>query len=110
MDLLGDSINCTTCKKILQMPVSLPCGHLICNDHAKKAAAEENMTNQIYWPECNEFFDIPINGFPRIRAIENLLKKNIDKIDLGAEYKSASDKCSLFGDLLERFKTIQRLE
>ena len=64
MDLLGDSINCTTCKKILQMPVSLPCGHSICNDHAKKAAAEENMTNQMV-------------------------------------------RCSLFGDLLERFKTIK---
>ena len=105
MDLLGDSIKCTTCKEILKMPVSLSCGHTVCNDHAKKAA-EENMTNQIYCPECDEFFDIPVNGFPRNRAVENLLKKHIDKIDLGEEYKSAFDKCSLFSDLLERFNKI----
>ena len=106
MDLLGESIKCTTCKEILKLPVSLPCGHSICKRHVNNAG-EENMTNQIHCPKCNEFFEIPINGFPRNRAVEDLLEKNITKIDLGEEHKSAFDKCSLFADLLERFNKIR---
>ena len=106
MDLLGESIKCTTCKEILKLPVSLPCGHSICKGHVNKAS-EENMTNQIHCAKCNEFFEIPVNGFPRNRAVEDLLEKNIEKIDLGEEHKSAFDKCSLFNDLLERFKKIK---
>lgn len=106
MDLLSDAIKCITCKEILKMPVSLPCGHSVCNDHVKKLG-DENMTNQIYCQQCDEFFDIPTNGFPTNRALEILLKRNIDKIDLGEEHKSTIEKCSLFGDLLERFNKIR---
>ena len=56
---------------------------------------------------CNEHFDIPSNGFPPARALESLLKKNIQNIDLGEENNSARDKCSVFGDLLDRFNKIK---
>ena len=103
MNLISDLIKCAICKEILKMPVVLPCGHSICERHT----SEENMTHQIYCQQCNEFFYMPINGFPKNRLVEGLLEKNIERIDLGEEYNSAIDKCSLFSDLLERFNKIK---
>ena len=68
---------------------------------------DEWIWDEICCPECNEFSDTPVNGFPRNRALENLLDKNIERIDQGQEYNSAFDKCSLFADLLERFNKIK---
>ena len=103
MELFSDSIQCTSCKKILTTPVFLPCGHSICYYHIE----ESREKNILLCVICNEHFDIPSNGFAPARALDNLLKKNIEKIDLGDEYISARDKCSVFGDLLDRFNKIK---
>lgn len=103
MELFSDSIQCTSCKKILTTPVFLPCGHSICYYHIE----ESREKNILLCVICNEHFDIPSNGFPPARALESLLKKNIQNIDLGEEYNSARDKCSVFGDLLDRFNKIK---
>lgn len=103
MELFSDSIQCTSCKKILTTPVFLPCGHSICYYHIEESRDKNTLLCVI----CNEDFDIPSNGFPPARALESLLKKNIQNIDLGEEYNSARDKCSLFGDLLDQFNKIK---
>ena len=119
MNLISDSIKCTSCKKIIKTPVLLPCGHSICNNHVNDdedlnesflssfSDVSSNENTKFKCLICDKFHVIPLEGFPRNRALENLLEKNIAKIDLGEEYKSVSDKCSLFGDLLERFNKIK---
>ena len=119
MNLISDSIKCTKCKEILKIPVLLPCGHSICNHHVNVDENESKSSSSSLSGDtnnenrkfecliCEKFHDIPLNGFLRERALESLLEKNIAKIDLGEEYKSAIDKCSLFSDLLERFTKIK---
>ena len=106
MELISESIKCTSCKQVLKMPVLLPCGHCICRQHVTEAV-EKSMTRQIECAICSEFFDIHENGFPRNRSLESLLEKNIEKLDLGEEYNSAVDKCNLFSDLLDDFNRIR---
>ena len=56
---------------------------------------------------CDELFDIPTKGFAPNRALESLLKQEIDVLDLGDEYNSAFDKCSQFKDLIEHFNRVK---
>ena len=103
MNLVSDSIKCTQCKEILKLPVVLPCGDSICKHHVDK----KNECKTIECVLCNEVFDIPTNGFARNKALEKLLEKEINEIDLGEEYNSAFDKCQQFNDLYEHFNRIK---
>ena len=104
MNKINDLIKCTKCKEILKMPVLMPCGNSICSHHIKD---KENKNKRLECLICQKNHNIPVNGFPRNLALESLLETNFYKIDLGEEYKSAIDKCSLFDDLLKRFNKIK---
>lgn len=99
MDLVIDSIECTKCKKILSTPVILPCAHCMCEKHVTEEATKTTIECNL----CAEYHEIPAKGFIRNRALDSLLAKKIDKIDLGDEYNSARDECSRFSDLFEQF-------
>lgn len=103
MDLVIDSIECTKCKKILSTPVILPCGHCICEKHV----TENETAKKLECNLCAECHEIPVKGFVRVRALDSLLAKKIDKIDLGDEYNSARDECSRFSDVFEQFDRIR---
>ena len=101
-NLLNDSINCTKCESIIAQPVVLPCGHSICKYHVDKSEKSGVGDRKIGCEHCEKRFEIRVEGFARNRALENLLEKKIEWIDLGDEYNSAFDKCKLFSDLLEQ--------
>ena len=103
MNLVSDSIKCTQCKETLKFPVVLPCGDSICKHHVDT----KNDYKTIECVLCNEIFDIPTNGFVRNKALEKLLEKDINAIDLGEDYNSAFGKCQQFNDLFEYFNRIK---
>ena len=106
MNLLSESINCSSCKKILKMPVSLPCGHCVCKHHVDELV-ETIADKLIGCLICRDYYEIPVNGFIRNRPLESLLEKNIDLIDLGQTYNSVRYKCEQFETLLNRLKRLR---
>ena len=100
-NLLGESINCKSCGKILKQPVVLPCGHSICKCH-------ETENQNIECIKCNKSFEIPVDGFAPNRDLESLLERQINELDLGDEYNSAFHKFTQFEELLEHFNRIKK--
>ena len=109
--LVDDLIKCPQCKEIFKLPVILPCGHSICKHHVDDVINDisndienKNIECQI----CQRFHKISESDeFAPNKTIESLLEKNMAKIDLGEEYKSAREKCKIFGDLLETLNKIK---
>ena len=102
-----DALMCATCKKMLKTPVILPCGHTICKHHVDEAA-KNNETRHIRCDICLEFYEIPVNGFVRVRALEIQLEK---KPNLGqqllSDFNLARDTCESFGEFLDEFNRIK---
>lgn len=106
--LVDDVIKCPQCKEVFKSPVNLPCGHSICKHHINEYLINDNDSNKIECLICKKFHQIHESDvlMPN-KTIEILLKKNMEKIDLGKEYNSAIDKCNIFGDLLDKFNKIK---
>ena len=107
MNIINDAITCISCKEILKSPVFLPCGHSICKHHEDEVDEENNKKRKIECDNCNETHEIPEKRFAPNRALEYLMKVNIDELDLGDEYNSAFHKCNEFEDLTEEFNNIK---
>ena len=106
--LVDDVIKCPQCKEVFKSPVNLPCGHSICKHHIDEYLINDNDRKKIECLVCKQFHQIHESDvlMPN-KTIEILLKKNMEKIDLGKEYNSAIDKCNIFGDLLDKFNKIK---
>jgi hypothetical protein len=105
MECLQESIKCKLCYQLLEKPVLLPCGNVICQKHQHES--QENQSG-IYCTVCDLNHEIPPNGgFVRIIPLENLINQNIDHIDFGEEYQLAYEKLNSFSDLLKRFEQLK---
>lgn len=81
-------IECSICKKILEQPVTLACNHTICKTHL-------NEKETIQCKICHIVHYIHGKAFP-----SNLLTE----IDLGPEYKQASESLKCLKNLLGQYK------
>lgn len=61
------SLNCVNCKKLLNSPVQLPCGHFICQEHPNETFY--TLTGSIICLQCGNEHGIPTNGFPPSKAV-----------------------------------------
>ena len=102
MNLLGDSIKCKSCARILKQPVILPCGHSICKRHE----IEKSLNKKIECIKCNKSFEIPVDGFAPNRDLESLLEREINELDLGDEYNWYFLKFTQFEQFLEHFSRV----
>jgi hypothetical protein len=90
MEAISNSIKCTQCKQVLNSPVILPCGHAICQGHV------ESNTRENLCKICNIVHAVPKNGFTKIKALEDQLKANIDKVKFSSKYEGALSSCRDF--------------
>ena len=105
MELVKNSIKCSSCMRNLIKPVILPCGHSICKQH--ELNKRENGENNIYCMNCKLHYTIPEIGFTPNRALEDLIEKKIELIDFGDEYKLASENCKKFDRLLNSLNELK---
>ena len=109
--IVDDLIKCPQCKEIFKSPVFLLCGHSICKHHVDEVLKDINNdieNREIECLICQRFHRISESVvFTPNKTIESLIEKNMDKINLGEEYKSAVDRCNIFGDLLDKFNKIK---
>ena len=91
-----ESIKCKICSKVLEKPVLLPCGNVMCEKH------QQGEMKSIYCKVCDLDHEIPPNGaFIRILLLDKLIENN-----LGDEYNSAKYKLERFSDLIEKFENL----
>lgn len=98
MEIIRTSIKCIECKKTLNAPVLLPCGEAVCQEHTE---AKENGVYECGC--CGANHTIPDEGFGRIKALENIIKTEIEKINLGNEHNEAWQSCNRLKDILSKF-------
>ena len=103
MELAFYPIRCKTCKKILNKPVILPCGHSICQLHVDEANSEI-----IKCVSCMESHVIPEKGFILNKDLETLIENRIDSLNLGEYYKYAYNQSLAFANFVERFETTKK--
>ena len=117
-----EDLTCPCCKMILDVPVSLPCGCLICNGHVTEKL---NSINEIKCITCNKIHQIPLEGFIVNKMAkklieqemflsddEKLLKKSIQdefnnlRNNLDTNFKDEFSKChERFDDIREQLQT-----
>ena len=104
MEAITNLIKCTFCEKIIQKPVILPCGHSICKHHEDEIRSTKEKTKCSI---CLTPFEIPPSGLIPNKALEELIEKKIQSLDLGEDYNLAANKCQEYKDLLERIKQLK---
>ena len=105
MDCLLEPIQCTKCFEQLKTPVVLPCGNAICEKHQNE---DRDDNNSIYCSVCDLHHVIPNGGFLRNLALEKLIERKINCIDLGNEYRSTFVKLEHFSELIEKLENLKK--
>ena len=100
MQSIQKAIKCSECNKVLETPVFLPCSHSIC----KKHVTEKNRGDKLRCAKCGFDHEIPVNGFPVIEALCEIIKAKIGTIDLGSAYKEATESCDKFGGYVKEME------
>lgn len=98
-------LECIICNQTLKQPVLLPCGHTVCKIHEIE---RKEKNSDIYCCECDESHEIPSKGFPVVRAMEDLLKRKFQNIDLGEEHVKASNAFKELGEFLKKMQQIKQ--
>lgn len=83
----------------------LPCGHTVCKSHEIERK-EKNA--QINCCECNESHEIPLKGFPIVRAMADLLKRKLQNLDFGEEHLKATNAFKELGEFMKKIRQIKQ--
>ena len=105
MECLLEPLQCTKCFEQLKTPVVLPCGNAICVNHQNE---DKDENNSIYCSVCDLNHVIPNGGFVRNLALEKLIERKIDRIDLGDEYRSTYEKLEDFSEFFEKLEKLKK--
>ena len=104
MNFKENLLNCSICKKLVNTPVVLPCGHNICNQHQIEAIG---IKHELTCLCCHASHLIPESGFPVNLVVEQLLKMQLDQIDMGEEHKNASKSIQELESVTETLKKLK---
>lgn len=109
MDL---ALSCPRCKKILDEPVVLPCGHTVCKRHERDEIESPNSkdcktTKKLTCDVCRIGHTIPTNGgFTANILVRSLLERNLAALNLGAEYHAAQTSFGEFKRMMTSLRQI----
>jgi hypothetical protein len=92
MNNLKSHLTCQYCSKILKHPMTLPCGHTLCEEHLHQ--------NTIECVSCQEVFNLKETRLIRVVSIDCIIG---EELFLNGEEKSLKSK------LIESFSTLNRL-
>lgn len=101
MEILGKTLSCPYCSKILQSPVILPCGETICSHHVLVDDHSSSPTTTFYCPSCHIEHARPTHGYPRVKTLEKILDMNLANLTFGSGYQQAVEANKRLGTQLE---------
>lgn len=67
--------SCATCKELLQRPVSLPCGHLMCLLCLCKLKSCVYPNSAVVCPLCRSILSVPTTSFGVIHPLAHMIKE-----------------------------------
>ena len=95
---LGSIFNCDFCQKLLENPISLPCGETVCKSHTK----EITQAKCIF---CSDNHQVPQNGFPANKMVQKQLDLNLNKIN--QNFSQFNDYKRIIEDLNKKLREIE---
>lgn len=100
MNVIKSVVNCACCDQVLNNPVLLACGELICENHTKE--------NQIFCRRCYEYHENKANVMSsvHVKAIERLLNAKFDQLNFGNTYHDVNASCRRLSDLIDEIKSM----
>ena len=88
MESILNTIKCSICHEILELPVVLPCNETVCKKHVKD--------DFFRCDKCGVEHQIPTNGFQPNIALQKLIEVGIAGLDFGSVYNEAKKSCESF--------------
>lgn len=98
MDKISTSLKCVFCTEILLKPVTLPCGHSICQKHT------ETNNERITCAQCGS--NHLNKGFCVSEALEKIIASQLASLDFGNVHKEARSSCAKLRDVLDRITLV----
>lgn len=92
----------------------LPCGDSICRNHLTQDSHKtltkhhSSTTDEIDCGRCSTSHVIPSSGFIPNKSLEQIIRTQIDELDLGSEYNEATLACHTLGVDLDAFDVLER--
>lgn len=103
MNVFKNAITCVDCRKILDKPILLPCGQLVCLQHVENLPVESYDCKSCDLEHKKDDIKLYIN-----KTVESLVKANLEKIDMGAEYNEAYECCGQLDKLIKQFEALRK--
>ena len=83
MEKVLNALKCVKCHNVFTRPVTLPCGHTICQSHINEAADEQI----VFCTKCGRSHDN--KGFIVNQALANMIEAQLDSLDFGQRHKES---------------------
>lgn len=98
MERISNALKCVNCRLILKSPVLFPCGHSICKYHTD----ETKPGSMIKCLKCGRDHMIPVDGFPYIESLAEIIDTQLYAMNLGEAHKKAIKDCDNFDLFVQR--------
>lgn len=95
MQKILNALKCANCRNILSSPVTLPCGHTICQEHTR--VADEH----IICLECGCRHENK-GEFAANKALTDMIEAQLSSFDFGPRYKECVKLCETLREQLEK--------
>lgn len=104
MDRVKQATKCVECLQTIESPVLLPCSDSICEKHVNL-----NCRNSIICGGCGVEHQIPKNvGFPKNKALEEIISAKISFLDFGETHAKAKEQCTKIEGLLKSMDLLEK--
>ena len=100
LDQFHKLFTCKACFLILEAPVVLPCGEIIC-----KKDVEELFPGSCF--HCSQKHAIPDEGFPSEKRLEKMLQLKVYNLNLGLDFKSIQQEIESISSYLDELELLQ---
>lgn len=94
MDKVLNALKCVNCREILSVPVILPCGHMICQQHIHVDDSQVMC--------CNCGIHHPNKEFITVKSVADMLEANLPSLDFGNQHKQVTKLCEELRNQLDK--------
>lgn len=101
MDVVKQAIKCSECWNFLVKPVMLPCGWSVCQKHL-----ENSQNPKFFCKLCNKEHQIEKSYMNVNKALDSLVKANLENLNLGPEYV-AFNRCNQLDQTINEIEMIR---
>ena len=99
---------CTYCNSVFESPVLLPCSETMCEKHVDEMKLKDSAKEEIRCHFCNEFHEIPKNGFSKDKRTAKLIELEFHLIDFGGSHSTATSLCKDLSENIQKYESLTK--